>query len=594
MAPKHMVFDGVAIFWTAFASLWTALLVGGMAFLWTRRDMPILRIRGLPLSFGAVVCLHLYWIACQLGTSYGHLMPNGVEFWIMGIYLPFGIALFHASNSRFLHVAKAQMKYAQVERVKKTSGKKSRWPLVAKFRSFDYTTKMMTVVCAGMTFQFFLTLVMYLVSYKFHPSFGVAGTEVTGTPEQITRERGRGWEWWPSVFWQIFWAWIVAPYILWQSRGIRDTQGWRFQTVACCLASLHAAPMWIVALNVDAMAVVNKYFIPPQWIAVSIMLLEICTIFLPCWQVLRHQSLRQETLELIALWESGKKNTTGAGKSFVSGSTKTSGKGSFVSWRQMSEVEKGGSFDAAAIAGGLLTMDALEYALKKNPAPLQHFSALKDFSGENIAFLTSVSSWKTSLRSENVPATTLNGRQSLSIEPCATNQQDRLREQFNQALRIYTEFISQRDAEFSINISSGDLRRIETVFEQAARSVHGDKSPKPTATPFDDWAAPKGAESVSMSSEKGIIGAAARDADDVSDTGSTIGEGAYYWGDIPDGFDETVFDDAETSIKYLVLTNTWPKFVKDRRTSFDSAESNESYDTLIDMVVRRTQVFAKE
>ncbi|KAG7144684.1 hypothetical protein HYQ46_006575 [Verticillium longisporum] len=182
-------------------------------------------------------------------------------------------------------------------------------------------------------------------------------------------------------------------------------------------------------------------------------------------------------------------------------------------------------------------MDALEYALKKNPAPLQHFSALKDFSGENIAFLTSVSSWKTSLRSENVPATTLNGRQSLSIEPCATNQQDRLREQFNQALRIYTEFISQRDAEFSINIS---------------------------------------------------------DADDTSDTGSTIGEGAYYWGDIPDGFDETVFDDAETSIKYLVLTNTWPKFVKDRRTSFDSAESNESYDTLIDMVVRRTQVFAKE
>ncbi|KAG7144682.1 hypothetical protein HYQ46_006573 [Verticillium longisporum] len=115
MAPKHMVFDGVAIFWTAFASLWTALLVGGMAFLWTRRDMPILRIRGLPLSFGAVVCLHLYWIACQLGTSYGHLMPNGVEFWIMGIYLPFGIALFHASNSRFLHVAKAQMKYAQTQ-----------------------------------------------------------------------------------------------------------------------------------------------------------------------------------------------------------------------------------------------------------------------------------------------------------------------------------------------------------------------------------------------------------------------------------------------------------------------------------------------
>jgi hypothetical protein len=30
--------------------------------------------------------------------------------------------------------------------------------------------------------------------------------------------------------------------------------------------------------------------------------------------------------------------------------------------------------------------------------------------------------------------------------------------------------------------------------------------------------------------------------------------------DIP-GFDEHVFDDAEASIKYLVLTNTWRKFV---------------------------------
>lgn len=41
---------------------------------------------------------------------------------------------------------------------------------------------------------------------------------------------------WPSVFWQFFWAWIIAPYILWQSRNIHDTQGWRLQTIACCIA----------------------------------------------------------------------------------------------------------------------------------------------------------------------------------------------------------------------------------------------------------------------------------------------------------------------------------------------------------------------
>lgn len=70
---------------------------------------------------------------------------------------------------------------------------------------------------------------------------------------------------WPSVFWQVFWAWIVAPIILWQSRGIHDTQGWRLQTVACCIASLHATPMWLIALYLPQMEKVNEYFIPPQW-----------------------------------------------------------------------------------------------------------------------------------------------------------------------------------------------------------------------------------------------------------------------------------------------------------------------------------------
>lgn len=32
---------------------------------------------------------------------------------------------------------------------------------------------------------------------------------------------------------------------------------------------------------------------------------------------------------------------------------------------------------------------------------------------------------------------------------------------------------------------------------------------------------------------------------------------------IPGGFGPDVFDRAEESIKYMVLTNTWPKFVKD-------------------------------
>lgn len=104
-----------------------------------------------------------------------------------------------------------------------------------------------------------------MISRKFHPSFGIPGTEVSGTPMEIAMQQGRGWEWWPSLFWQFLWAWVIAPIILWKSRGIHDTHGWQLQTMACCIAGLPAAPMWLIALYVPGMAPVNAVFVPPQW-----------------------------------------------------------------------------------------------------------------------------------------------------------------------------------------------------------------------------------------------------------------------------------------------------------------------------------------
>lgn len=77
---------------------------------------------------------------------------------------------------------------------------------------------------------------MYLISRKYHTSWGIPGTEVHGTPLQKKLEQGRGWEWWPGVASQVFWAWVVAPVVLWCSRDIRDTHGWRVQTIACCIS----------------------------------------------------------------------------------------------------------------------------------------------------------------------------------------------------------------------------------------------------------------------------------------------------------------------------------------------------------------------
>merc|ERR1712000_15388 len=556
-APTHAVVDNLGTFYICFAVAWTSILVGCMVFLYRKRDMPIVRIRGLPLSFGAVILLHLYWLAVQTGYIYGPFMSGGVEFWIMGIWLPFGIALFHASNSRFLYVAEMQKRFIRHDTVdmnRRPGGKKT---LLQRYRALDYTSKMLTLVCAGMGFQLFLTFFMFIISKKFHPSFGIDGTETHGTAAEKAAAAKVGWEWWPSVFWQFLWAWVVAPIILWRARNLHDSLGWRVQTIGCCLAGLHATPMWLVALYVPEMAVVNQYWIPPQWIAITIMLLEIFTILLPCWEVLKHQSLRAETLESIARWEA-------RNKSNPDGSIET-GSSSYVSWKKPRR-NKAASISSSS-NNSILTMDALEHTLVKNPAPLQQFSALKDFSGENIAFLRRVYDW----RHKYYAVKGADRKMSVISEkgaPASPLQGD-IRAAFEEALRIYIAFISARGAEFQVNISSADSKKLAGVFEHAARIVYGEaRSPDP-ALPFEtpDWRVePK---SPTSSSQTAIA------APETPKSEETVLEDIRYWGEIPEEFGEDVFDDAEMSIKYLVLTNTWPKYVRSRR-SMDSTDSLEA------------------
>lgn len=157
LPPPSPNFDPVAVFWLVWGGFWTVLVLGGMIFLFKNRRMPVLKIRGLGLSFGAVTLLHLYWLSCQLGLSIGAYVPDHAEFWVMGLYLPFGIALFHASNSRFLHVAEAQKRYAEKATVysgpkKQTCSCRDK-TLMGRFRKLEYSTRIVVVVTLGMLLQ---------------------------------------------------------------------------------------------------------------------------------------------------------------------------------------------------------------------------------------------------------------------------------------------------------------------------------------------------------------------------------------------------------------------------------------------------------
>ena len=151
-SKPQAVYSPVSIWWAVWACVWTIAVSLGMAYLIVNRHSPVLRIRGIGLSLSAIVLLHLYFASVQFGVMVGPLMPGDVQFWIMGTYLPCGIALFHASNTRFLHVAKLQKKYAShnsrasVDSPPELEKGKGKQGLLGKFYSLDYTIRIMIVV----------------------------------------------------------------------------------------------------------------------------------------------------------------------------------------------------------------------------------------------------------------------------------------------------------------------------------------------------------------------------------------------------------------------------------------------------------------
>ncbi|KAF5988974.1 regulator of G protein signaling domain-containing protein [Fusarium bulbicola] len=546
LPPSPARWDRVGMFYIIFCVVWTLLVLAGMTFCWYNRNNPLLRLRGLALSFSAIVLLHLYWILGQIVYTVGPTIPivlaYDIQYFFMGIWFPLGIALFHASNSRLLQVAKLQKKYSSANLRDQFNSSQPYNSWSCRFQCLERTRKVLVLTGIGMVVQVILTVGMWLACRKYHPTYGIPGTEIKSQtlPEQII-ELGRGWEWWPSVLWQVVWTWMVAPFLIWRTWHIRDTMGWRTQTIGCCLSSLHATPMFLIASYVPQFAPANFYFPPSSWIHVSIFLIEIFAVFVPAFQVIKQHILVKRVKSLNIGWYSTSSTSTlrelddlRRGSSVA---TRLGDKGGYESSEQ-------------EMKDTLLTISAFNYTLNSNPGPLQDFSALNDFSGENISFLTEVTRWKISWRAEPDEAD--------------------VRDAYNAALDIYANFISPCDAEFPLNLGSADLKYMGKMFEAAARETFGQANVYP-AIPFE----------TTTSLESAPASALARPT---------------YAGIIPAEFGPGVFDAIEQHIKYLVLTNTWPKFVKEmqsRRRSGETTRSGYSASSEASMVSRLSDKMSK-
>jgi hypothetical protein len=107
------IHNATAWVYIAVTIAWSFILACGMGFLFYYRKIPGLQLRRLPLVFASIISLHCYWTVCMLGYIIAPFAPCAAGFWMMSIYLPIGVAIFHLANSRFLDIASRQIQFTR-------------------------------------------------------------------------------------------------------------------------------------------------------------------------------------------------------------------------------------------------------------------------------------------------------------------------------------------------------------------------------------------------------------------------------------------------------------------------------------------------
>lgn len=149
--------DDLGKFYDSLAIAWTVVLFAGISWLVAHRSLPCLKMRNLPLAITATCFLHIYVVKVLLAyTTNGHF-PCSAEFWIMCIYLPFGIALFQANMTQLLSISTQQRRLLErdelsLRQISRTSGDENRG-LWSRWRRLNSLRKTYVFIGIGMLIQ---------------------------------------------------------------------------------------------------------------------------------------------------------------------------------------------------------------------------------------------------------------------------------------------------------------------------------------------------------------------------------------------------------------------------------------------------------
>ena len=364
--------------------------------------------------------------------------------------------------------------------------------------------------------------------------------------------------------------------MLYTIRNIHDAHYWRLQTILSIVSGLPGTPLWIAAAFSREFHPVNIWWVPPMWLAPGIVVMQVCTIFFPIYEYYKqHNAVRSMSSEYSS-FDTKSYDDSRASHTSISASTLPASQQAMLpesTEKLFRELAASGSRDK-----NMYRMSTLEKALLINPAPLLCFAATKDFTAENIIFLVHIKEWREAWRT--APRAPLTGEITAAAR----------RDLFRMGVDIYTASVCGHTADFPLNLEGYVADALHKVFgshmassptSSRGRSTVGftDVSEDQRNLVFDlerisqrpqhMWTRPKEMVATSLAADS-AYGSSNPTTPDARDHDQEFELEEQYQEEVSEqggserypGFDEKVFDDAEASIKYLVLTNTWRKFVK--------------------------------
>ncbi|KAL9136198.1 MAG: hypothetical protein Q9175_002587 [Cornicularia normoerica] len=560
--------DGYGISNIVFIVIYSLFFYSACFFSWIYRKHPVLRMRNVPLMLLSLLTMHVFTFAVMIVYTMNGAFPCQVEYWCMCLYLPIGIGLYQAYNQQLLIVSRGQAALITKDELFKPIFPKGKGFGGPKYWAFRFKLWWQSVSSKG--------------KYEGFVLIGIVIQSTITLLQACVDEDG-------NVAWQFAWNYIFGPYLLWNIRMIKDIYHWRLQTTLAIIAgfetldsharvkadldSLPGAPVWLAAVYSDKFAPVNKYWLPAMWLLPGLMTIELVTLGFPIYAIYKNRKAAREVHDALADFDQKRPqlldDATTLGGSGNSLTTKGSSKGS----------KKGGK---------MYPMESLDACLSGNHDGLQVYASCMELNGENIIFLTKVITF------------TQQCQKAFSDSCKSTAEFRRARTaMFRAGLSIFVSLVHSGTASYPVNIESNIYNHLDLIFGPATALVASAKaasrspgiatpvSASSKVTPWDDPADSStdihedahagyfatdsypmramGPKSSANESSEHIVHVR---ENEVGADGVVGGRGDPLEGvKVPGEFDERVFDRSFQSVRFMVWTETWQRYMQWKRGS---------------------------